>query len=110
MNDAKKDPPRIYNQVHRPRKYATGRRRVSIYIAWSFPGESNRELRELDNRFSTMTDVRRVEWPFWEAAAYSDPVFFQQGIAGALELFFRGWMPFQQVVEEATGHTVPLFQ
>jgi hypothetical protein len=35
---------------------------------------------------------------------------FQQGIAGALELFFRAWMPFQQLVGEVTGHVVPVFQ
>ena len=35
---------------------------------------------------------------------------FQQGIAGALELFFRAWMPFQQLVAEVTGHVVPVFQ
>ena len=35
---------------------------------------------------------------------------FQQGIAGALELFFRAWLPFQQFVGEITGHVVPVFQ
>jgi hypothetical protein len=35
---------------------------------------------------------------------------FQQGIAGALELFFRAWMPFQALVAEVTGHPVPVFQ
>ena len=45
-----------------------------------------------------MTEVRRVEWPFWEGPEWSDPTMFQQGIAGALELFFRAWMPFQQLV------------
>ena len=89
------------------RKYTPGRRRVSIYVCWSFPGEANRDIRELDNRFSTMTEVRRVEWPFWETPEWSDPMMFQQGIAGALELFFRAWMPFQQLVGEITGHVVP---
>jgi hypothetical protein len=103
-------PARTYNQVHRPRKYAAGRRRVSIYVCWSFPGEVNRDVSELDNRFSTMTEVRRVEWPFWEGPEWSDPTMFQQGIAGALELFFRAWMPFQQLAEEVSGHVVPVFQ
>jgi hypothetical protein len=35
---------------------------------------------------------------------------FQQGIAGALELFFWAFAPFQQFVGEATGHPVALFQ
>ncbi len=29
---------RTYNQNHAPRKYAKGRRRVSVYISWSYPG------------------------------------------------------------------------
>lgn len=103
-------PARTYNQVHHPRKYTAGRRRVSIYVCWSFPGEVNRDVSELDNRFSTMTEVRRVEWPFWEGPEWSDPTMFQQGIAGALELFFRAWMPFQQLAEEVTGNLVPVFQ
>jgi hypothetical protein len=83
---------------------------VSIYVSWSFPGEANRDPTELDNRFSTMTEVRRVEWPSWETPQWSGLTLFQQSIAGALELFFRAWLPFQQVVEETTGHAVPVFQ
>lgn len=106
----KKHPARTYNQQHASRAHTPGRRRVSIYVAWSYPAETNRDVAELDNRFSTMTEVRRVEWPFWEAAEWSSPMLFQQGIAGALELFFRAWMQFQQLVEEVTGHPVPVFQ
>jgi hypothetical protein len=105
-----KSPARIYNQNHRERKYTPGKRRVSIYVCWSFPAEANRDVSELDNRFSTMTEVRRVDWPFWEGPEWSDPMMFQQGIAGALELFFRGWMPFQELVTDVTGHPVPVFQ
>ncbi len=67
------------------------------------------DLTELDNRFSTMTEVRRVLWPDYEAPQWS-PARFQQGIQGSLELFFRSWTSFQRVVEEATGHVVPVFQ
>src|SRR5262245_35509124 len=105
-----KTPPRTYNQIHRARKFTAGRRRVSIYVCWSFPGEANRDIREMDNRFSTMTEVRRVDWPFWETPEWSDPNMFQQGIAGALELFFRAWVPFQELVYDVTGHVVPVYQ
>jgi hypothetical protein len=101
---------RTYNQNHVPRPYTPGRRRVSIYICWSFPAEANRHPDDLDNRFSTMNEVRRVEWPRWEAPQWSDPLQFQQGIAGGLELFFRAWTPFQDFVGELTGHVVPVFQ
>ena len=101
---------RTYNQNHVSRKYTPGRRRVSIYISWSYPAEAGRNPAELDNRFSTMTEVRRVAWPAYEAPEWSDPLQFQQGIAGALELFFWAWVPFQQFVGETTGHVVPVFQ
>jgi hypothetical protein len=104
------EPARTYNQTHTPRTYARDRRRVSLYVSWSYPGEASRDVTELDNRFSTMTEVRRVAWPAYEAPRFSDPLQFQQGIAGSLELFFRGWVPFQTLVGEVTGHTVPVFQ
>jgi hypothetical protein len=101
---------RTYNQAHAARPYESGRRRVSVYIAWSYPGEANRNPAEMDNRFSTMTEVRRVLWPTYETPRFSDPGHFQQGIAGSLELFFWAWVRFQEVVEEVTGHPVPMFQ
>ena len=33
-----KTPARTYNQIHQPRKFTDGRRRVSVYVCWSFPG------------------------------------------------------------------------
>jgi hypothetical protein len=93
-----------------PRRYERGRRRLSVYIAWSYPAEANRDPRELDNRFSTMTEVRRVLWPNYETPQWADPRRFQQGIAGSLELFFWAWVNFQDLVREVTGNVVPVFQ
>ena len=104
------EPARTYNQAHAPRPYTPGRRRVSIYISWSYPGEAGRDVAQLDNRFSTMTEVRRVTWPAYEAPRFSDPLLFQQGISGSLELFFWAWVPFQKLVQDVTGHQVPVFQ
>src|SRR5215213_5287513 len=101
---------RTYNQNHVPRKQRPGQRRVSIYVAWSYPAEAGRNTAELDNRFSTMTEVRRVAWPAYETSEWSDPMQFQQGIAGALELFFWAFAPFQQFVGEITGQVVPVYQ
>ncbi|RKH68892.1 hypothetical protein D7V93_00555 [Corallococcus llansteffanensis] len=64
----------------------------------------------MDNRFSTMAEVRRVLWPDYESPQWADPRRFQQGIAGSLELFFWAWVKFQQVMEEVTGNKVPMFQ
>src|SRR4029077_3528107 len=49
---------RTYNQHHIPRKYTPGKRRMSIYWTWSYPWESQRDPAAMENRFSTMTEVR----------------------------------------------------
>src|SRR6266480_7258060 len=103
-----KHSPRTYNQVNVPRKSTAGRR-FTIYWTWSYPWESNRDVTELDNRFSTMTEVRRVGWPGFEATEW-DKMNFLQGIAGTLELFHRSLLSFQDTVEEATGHPVAVYQ
>ena len=51
---------RTYNQNHVPRKYTPGKRRISIYWTWSYPWEAQRDPAEMENRFSTMTEVRNV--------------------------------------------------
>lgn len=102
-------PARVYNHFQTPRKYARGRRRFSIYWTWSYPWEANRDVTEMDNRFSTMTEVRRVGWPAWEQDGFSEKMFLQ-GIAGTLELFHLSIVRFQNVVSEATGQPVPVYQ
>ncbi len=101
--------PRTYNQVHIPRKYTPDKRRFSIYWTWSYPWEANRDVTELDNRFSTMTEVRRVAWPDYEGVEYSERMFLQ-GIAGTLELFHLSTVRFQALVGEATRHPVAVYQ
>jgi hypothetical protein len=101
---------RCYDHAPRPRKAVRGKRRTSMYVAWSYPAEANRNIVELDNRFSTMNEVRRVGWPGFENPEYADPGRFQQGIAGTLELFFQAWEPFQSLVEEKTTESMPMYQ
>ena len=100
---------RTYNQLHVPRKYVPGKRRFSVYWSWSYPWEANRDVTELDNRFSTMTEVRRVAWPNFESIEYSERMFLQ-GIAGTLELFHLSLARFQTVVGEVTGQPVAVYQ
>jgi hypothetical protein len=102
-------PARTYNQNHIPRKYGRGKRRVSIYWTWSYPWEANRDVTDLDNRFSTMTEVRRVAWPAYEGSEW-DKKNFLQGIEGTLELFHRSTLAFQTLVGEATDQPVAVFQ
>jgi len=104
-----KNSPRTYNQVNVPRKYVSGKRRFSIYWTWNYPWECNRDLTELDNRFSTMTEVRRVLWPNYEKPEYSERMFLQ-GIAGSLELFHLATVRFQNIVGEVTGQPVVVYQ
>jgi hypothetical protein len=101
-------PARTYNQAHVPRKH-TARRRISIYWTWSYPWEAQRDPAGLDNRFSTMTEVRRVAWPSYETPEF-DEAHFLQGIAGTLELFHRSTLQFQALAGEVTGHPVAVFQ
>src|SRR3954464_5457470 len=100
---------RTYNQNHVPRKYQRGKRRVIIYWTWSYPWEANRDTSELDNRFSTITEVRRVAWPAYEGTE-GDAMNFLQGIAGTLELFHRSTLDFQRAVGEVTDYPVAVFQ
>lgn len=100
---------RTYNQRHVPRKSIPGTKRFSVYWAWSYPWEANRDLTELDNRFSSITEVRRVAWPAYETPAFSHEMFLQ-GISGTLELFHLSLVRFQEVVGKASGHPVAVYQ
>jgi hypothetical protein len=102
-------PARTYNQNHVARKYTPGKRRLSIYWSWSYPYEAQRDPAAMENRFSTLTEVRNVLWPLYEKPEWSAGEFLQ-GIAGTLELFHRSALNFQQLAGEVTGHPVAVFQ
>lgn len=99
---------RTYNQAHIARPH-TGGRRVSIYWTWSYPWEAQRDPALLENRFSTITEVRNVLWPAYETPEYGASNFLQ-GIAGTLELFHRSTLAFQELAGRLTGHPVAVFQ
>ena len=100
---------RAYNHFPTPRRFHAGKRRFTVYWTWSYPWVANRDVTELDNRFSTMTEVRRVGWPTYESVEYSEKMFLQ-GIAGTLELFHLSIVSFQTLVGEVTGQPVNVFQ
>lgn len=99
---------RTYNQVHVPRPHRGGRR-ISIYWTWSYPWEAQRDPAAMENRFSTITEVRNVVWPAYEKPEYQAENFLQ-GVAGTLELFHRSTLDFQTLAGEVTGHPVAVFQ
>src|SRR6201987_3049399 len=100
---------RIYNQLHAGRTYVEGKRRFSVYWTWSYPWEANRNVTELDNRFSTMTEVRRVGWPNFESIEYSEKMFLQV-IPETLELVHLSPVRFQSRVGVITGHPVSVYK
>jgi hypothetical protein len=100
---------RTYNQEHVTRAFARGKRRISIYWTWSYAWESNRDPASMDNRFSSMTEVRRVAWPNYEGPEWG-PAAFLQGVAGTLELFHRSTVQFQALAAEVTGQPVAVYQ
>jgi len=100
---------RTYNQSHVARRYTPGKRRMSIYWTWSYPWESQRDPAAMENRFSTMTEVRNVLWPAYETPEWSAAQFLQ-GIAGTLELFHRSTLSFQRIAGEVTEYPVAVFQ
>lgn len=104
-----RQPARTYNQNHVARKRTPGKRRVSIYWTWSYSFEAQRDPAAMENRFSTMTEVRNVLWPEYEKPEWMAGEFLQ-GIAGTLELFHRSAVNFQQLAGEVTGHPVAVFQ
>lgn len=64
-------------------------RQFCFYVPWNRPAETRMSLAELDNRFPTMTEVRRALWPAVE------PMFFDQprgsgGIDEVLEMLILG--------------------
>jgi len=63
----------------------------------------------MENRFSTMTEVRNVVWPAYETPEFAAANFLQ-GIAGTLELFHRSALNFQDLAGGITGHPVAVFQ
>ena len=72
------------------------------------PWEFQRDPATLDNRFSTMTEVRTALWPHYETPEWSAAHSLE--IAGTLELFHRSTLSFQQLAGEVTGHPVAVFQ
>ena len=68
-------PPRTYNQNHVPRKYAPGKTKGFHLLDLELSVGSQPGPTEIDNRFSTMTEVRRVAWPEYEGTEWDDEAF-----------------------------------
>jgi len=91
-----------------PRKYSAGKRRISMYLSWSFPAEIRPDLGNCDNRYAALAEARRIFYPTMEQ--FSDPQKFDQAIPGTLAMFFSDLLPAQRVLQEASQQPVPLLE
>lgn len=77
-------------------------RKVLVYYAWSRPGETGAPLGVVDNRFPALFESRRMGYPRF--AELSDPVQFDQGVAGFLDhIMKRNFTAFVELTGTLTG-------
>jgi hypothetical protein len=78
-------------------------RKLLLYFSWSRPAETGAPLVDIDDRFPTMFELRRLFYPKFEG--FSDPSQFDQGIAGFLDHIQRpNFAAFAELAEELTGN------
>jgi hypothetical protein len=80
-----------------------------MYFPWSRPDEESAALGNLDNRFGTLFELRRLQWPKYEALA--DTERFNQGIAGFLDnVLLQNYALFREDMRIRTGNAVRLVE
>jgi hypothetical protein len=78
-------------------------RNVALYSAWNRPDEANAELGVLDNRWATIFEIRRVNWPRSERLA--GPA-IDQGIEGTLQYqVLENYRVFAERMQAWTGNS-----
>jgi hypothetical protein len=80
-------------------------RKVVVYYAWSRPGEIAVPLEVIENRFPTLFESRRMNYPAFEEL--SDPGQFDQSVAGFLDhIMKRNFTAFVEWAGSLTGQPV----
>ncbi len=80
-------------------------RKVAVYYAWSRPGEVEAPLAVIENRFPTLFESRRMQYPRFEA--FSDPARFDQSVGGFLDhIMKQNFVAFVEQAGAQTGHPV----
>jgi hypothetical protein len=83
-------------------------RNILMYFPWSRPDEERAPLGTLDNRFGALFELRRLQWPKYEALAGER---FNQGIAGFLDnILLQNYCVFREEMRIRTGNAVPLVE
>src|SRR5713101_8277495 len=81
-------------------------RRFALYFSWTVPLEGDRPLGELDDRYPTLFELRRFDWPHFERLAGGD-----QQITGFLSRVVLGdFEPFRNAIADATGIKPPILE
>ena len=84
-------------------------RNILMYFRWSRPDEEGAPLGDLDNRFGALFELRRLQWPKYEALA--DPEHFNQGIAGFLDnVLLQNYALFRDDMRIRSGNAVRLVE
>lgn len=92
-------------------------RRFAVYFAWSRPKEyatqpgveQSTPLGVLENRYPTLFEFRRAEWPGFEQ--FRDPESFNQSIAGFFDnIVLPDFRAFTSLIKEETGNEVRVIQ
>jgi len=86
------------------RKYAAGKRRISMYASMSYPAETRADLGDRDHRYQALAEARRIYYPTMEQ--FSDPKKFDQGISGTLDMFYADFNPARRVMQEVSQQPV----
>jgi hypothetical protein len=80
-------------------------RNILMYFPWSRPDEEGAPLGNLDNRFGALFELRRLQWPKFEALA--DIERFNQGIAGFLDnILLQNYSLFREDIRIRAGNAV----
>jgi hypothetical protein len=84
-------------------------RNVLMYFPWSRPDEENAPLGSLDNRFGALFELRRLQWPRYEALA--DTEHFNQGIAGFFDnILLQNYSQFREDMRIRSGNPVRIVE
>ena len=80
-------------------------RKLTVYYAWSRPGEIGAPLEVIENRFPTLFESRRMSYPRFEE--FSNPVQFDQTVAGFLDHIMKpNFAAFVELASKLSGQPV----
>src|ERR1700735_4009586 len=84
-------------------------RNILMYFPWNRPGEEGAPLGNLDNRFGALFELRRLQWPKYEALA--DVERFNQGIAGFFDnILLQNYSLFRDDMRQRSGNVVRIVE